>query len=127
MRTAVAAGLIALGAALFSPLAPAAAAGSAADAAGGATRTRICALVLGRPVADPPPRVHCGGGSLSGCRDAVAAALKQAAAATPAAVYPADGTCAAGTSGAQTRSSSARSAGSATRRSTGRTGPPTSR
>ncbi|WP_442480687.1 hypothetical protein [Streptomyces kutzneri] len=53
-------------------------------------------MVLGQPVADPPSRVHCGGGSLPACRDAVAATLKQAAAATPAAVYPADGTCAAG-------------------------------
>ncbi|MFD7031035.1 penicillin acylase family protein [Streptomyces sp. NPDC059917] len=53
-------------------------------------------MVLGRPVADPPSRVYCGGGSLSGCREVLLATLKQAAAATPAAVYPADGTCAAG-------------------------------
>ncbi|MFG2994948.1 penicillin acylase family protein [Streptomyces sp. NPDC048340] len=53
-------------------------------------------MVLGRPVAEPPSQVYCGGGSLSACRDAMAATLKQAAAATPAAVYPADGTCAAG-------------------------------
>ncbi|MER5731466.1 penicillin acylase family protein [Streptomyces sp. NPDC002138] len=53
-------------------------------------------MVLGRPVADPPSRVYCGGGTLSGCRDVLLATLKQAAAATPAAVYPADGTCAAG-------------------------------
>ncbi|MFI5979563.1 penicillin acylase family protein [Streptomyces sp. NPDC051555] len=53
-------------------------------------------MVLGRPVADPPSRVYCGGGSPSGCRDVLLATLKQAAAATPAAVYPADGTCAAG-------------------------------
>lgn len=53
-------------------------------------------MVLGRPVADPPSKVYCGGGSLSGCRDVLLATLKQAAAATPAAVYPADGTCAAG-------------------------------
>ncbi|TDU74759.1 penicillin amidase [Streptomyces sp. KS 21] len=52
--------------------------------------------VLGRPVAGPLARTYCGGGSLSACRDTVAATLKQAAAATPAAVYPADGTCAAG-------------------------------
>ncbi|MFE3555774.1 hypothetical protein ACFXKW_13030 [Streptomyces sp. NPDC059193] len=50
---------------------------------------------FGRPVADPPSRVHCGG-SLAACREAVTAMLKQAAAATSAAVYPADGTCAAG-------------------------------
>ncbi|WP_371588980.1 penicillin acylase family protein [Streptomyces virginiae] len=53
-------------------------------------------MVLGRPVVDPPSQVHCGGGSLPACREVVAATLKQAAAATPAAVYPADGTCAAG-------------------------------
>ncbi|KPI08521.1 peptidase S45 penicillin amidase [Actinobacteria bacterium OV450] len=52
--------------------------------------------VLGRPVAGPLARTYCGGGSLSACRDAVAATLKQAAAATAADVYPADGTCAAG-------------------------------
>lgn len=52
--------------------------------------------VLGRPVSGPLARTYCGGGSLSGCRDAMTATLKQAAAATPAAVYPADGTCAAG-------------------------------
>ncbi|THA33513.1 penicillin acylase family protein [Streptomyces sp. A1547] len=52
--------------------------------------------VLGRPVAGPLARTYCGGGSLSACRDTVAATLGQAAAATPAAVYPADGTCAAG-------------------------------
>ncbi|WP_405700037.1 penicillin acylase family protein [Streptomyces sp. NBC_00069] len=52
--------------------------------------------VLGRPVAGPLAKAYCGGGSLSACRDAMAATLKQAAAATPAAVYPADGTCAAG-------------------------------
>ncbi|MFJ6053967.1 penicillin acylase family protein [Streptomyces sp. NPDC092307] len=53
-------------------------------------------MVLGRPVVDPPSQVHCGGGSLPACREVVAATLKQAASATPAAVYPADGTCAAG-------------------------------
>lgn len=53
-------------------------------------------MVLGRPVTDPPSRVYCGGGSLPACRDAMTATLKQAAAATPSAVYPADGTCAAG-------------------------------
>nr|WSW42458.1 penicillin acylase family protein [Streptomyces sp. NBC_01001] len=52
--------------------------------------------VLGRPVAGPLAKAYCGGGSLSACRDAIAATLKQAAAATPASVYPADGTCAAG-------------------------------
>ncbi|MCX4626272.1 penicillin acylase family protein [Streptomyces sp. NBC_01443] len=52
--------------------------------------------VLGRPVAGPLAKAYCGGGSLSACRDAMAATLKQAAAATPASVYPADGTCAAG-------------------------------
>lgn len=52
--------------------------------------------LLGRPVSGPLARPYCGGGSLAGCRDAMAATLKQAAAATPAAVYPADGTCAAG-------------------------------
>ncbi|MDJ0379850.1 penicillin acylase family protein [Streptomyces sp. G-G2] len=52
--------------------------------------------VLGRPVAGPLARAYCGGGSLSGCRDVLLTTLKQAAAATPAAVYPADGTCAAG-------------------------------
>ncbi|MGW6877819.1 penicillin acylase family protein [Streptomyces xanthophaeus] len=53
-------------------------------------------MVLGRPVADPPSQVFCGGGSLTACREAMTATLKQAAAAAPAAVYPADGTCAAG-------------------------------
>ncbi|MBT2451578.1 penicillin acylase family protein [Streptomyces sp. ISL-43] len=52
--------------------------------------------VLGRPVSGPLARAYCGGGTLSGCRDVMTATLKQAAAATPAAVYPADGTCAAG-------------------------------
>lgn len=52
--------------------------------------------VLGRPVAGPLARAYCGGGSPAGCRDVMTATLKQAAAATPAAVYPADGTCAAG-------------------------------
>ncbi|MFJ3174760.1 penicillin acylase family protein [Streptomyces roseus] len=52
--------------------------------------------VLGRPVAGPLAKAYCGGGSLSACRDAMAATLKQAAAAAPASVYPADGTCAAG-------------------------------
>ncbi|MFF3209541.1 penicillin acylase family protein [Streptomyces sp. NPDC002886] len=52
--------------------------------------------LLGRPVSGPLARPYCGGGSLAGCRDTMAATLKQAAAATPAAVYPADGTCAAG-------------------------------
>ncbi|WP_330299786.1 penicillin acylase family protein [Streptomyces sp. NBC_00503] len=52
--------------------------------------------VLGRPVSGPLARTYCGGGSLPACRDALTATLKQAAAATPAAVYPADGTCAAG-------------------------------
>ncbi|WP_327256499.1 penicillin acylase family protein [Streptomyces sp. NBC_01244] len=52
--------------------------------------------VLGRPVSGPLARAYCGGGSLSGCRDAMTASLKQAATATPAAVYPADGICAAG-------------------------------
>ncbi|MFE2478986.1 penicillin acylase family protein [Streptomyces sp. NPDC059389] len=52
--------------------------------------------VLGRPVAGPLAKAYCGGGSLSACRDAMAATLKRAAAATPASVYPADGTCAAG-------------------------------
>ncbi|WP_405486557.1 penicillin acylase family protein [Streptomyces sp. NBC_00096] len=52
--------------------------------------------VLGLPVSGPLARSYCGGGSLAGCRDVMTATLKQAAAATPAAVYPADGTCAAG-------------------------------
>ncbi|MFI5669639.1 penicillin acylase family protein [Streptomyces sp. NPDC051704] len=52
--------------------------------------------VLGRPVAGPLAQAYCGGGSLSACRDVMAATLRQAAAATPASVYPADGTCAAG-------------------------------
>ncbi|MGW6707141.1 penicillin acylase family protein, partial [Streptomyces sp. NPDC054956] len=52
--------------------------------------------VLGRPVSGPLARAYCGGGTLAGCRDVMTATLKQAAAATPAAVYPADGTCAAG-------------------------------
>ncbi|MFE5541857.1 penicillin acylase family protein [Streptomyces sp. NPDC056492] len=52
--------------------------------------------VLGRPVTGPLAKAYCGGGSLSACREAMAATLKQAAAATPASVYPADGTCAAG-------------------------------
>ncbi|PKV84851.1 penicillin acylase family protein [Streptomyces sp. TLI_146] len=52
--------------------------------------------VLGEPVQGALARKYCGDGSLSACRDALLATLKQAAAKTPAQVYPGDAGCAAG-------------------------------
>ncbi|CAM5320661.1 penicillin acylase family protein [Streptomyces viridochromogenes] len=52
--------------------------------------------VLGEPVRGPLDRVHCGGGSLTACRDLLISTLKEAAGRTAAQVYPGDDQCAAG-------------------------------
>ncbi|MEU3216201.1 penicillin acylase family protein [Streptomyces sp. NPDC006971] len=52
--------------------------------------------VLGQPVKGPLARTYCGGGDLGGCRDALLASLKEAAAQPATQVYPGDDTCKAG-------------------------------
>jgi len=52
--------------------------------------------VLGDPVQGALPQTYCGGGTLSGCRTALADSLKQAAAIPANQVYPGDASCAAG-------------------------------
>ncbi|MFD9423417.1 MULTISPECIES: penicillin acylase family protein [unclassified Streptomyces] len=49
--------------------------------------------VLGQPVKGPLAKTYCGNGDLSGCRDALLATLKQAAAEPATEVYPGDDSC----------------------------------
>lgn len=52
--------------------------------------------VLGQPVKGPLAKAYCGNGDLAGCRDALLASLKAAAAEPAAEVYPGDDSCKAG-------------------------------
>jgi acyl-homoserine lactone acylase PvdQ len=52
--------------------------------------------VLGDPVQGAFPQTYCGGGTLSGCRTALADSLKQAVAKPATEVYPGDADCTAG-------------------------------